>query len=277
MTTKLTLSGDISYEGNIDNFLAAKVIALVEQGESYNSSAQTDRDANILPSGGMFADRSLLESFSLTGATTNPQKIAVAGQRSMEEGGSESFTSKDIAEQFRSGGVSSKNLGRDLSMAVRQGLIFSVTGQRGQYKLTDIAKTGFKEGFDEVKLLKASSSKRKSRKGGVVQRLDVSDEVKNLPAEVSQGGYPDYHDLKMKGNRMVWLLIFAADHGIQSLNSREIEYLSRQVGDQISPTSISSLALPAIRRGLVAKTEGKFRPLEKAKTFLRQGQENDQA
>jgi hypothetical protein len=260
MSTKLTLSGDVTYEGEIDNFVAAKVIALVEQGEGYQQPSQAAGGITMLSTGGK----------------TNPQRIAVAGQRSMEESGDETFTSKDISEQLRSGGFSSKNLGRDMSKAVSQGLIFSVTGHRGQYKITDIAKNAFKEGFDQVKSI-APRTPRKSRRGGVAQKLEIAEAVKKLPAEVSLEGYPDYHNLKMKGNRMVWLLVFAAAHGVESLNAREIEYLSRQIGDQISPTSIPSLALSSIRRGLVAKGEGKFRPLEKGKVYLRQGEASDQA
>lgn len=277
MSTKLTLSGDVTYEGEVDNFVAAKVIALVEQGESYHQPSQTTGvGVSMLPTGMMFADRSLVEAFELTGAKTNPQRIAVAGQRSMEETRSETFTSKDILEQLRSGGFSSKNLGRDMGKAVHQGFIFSVTGQRGQYKVTDIAKNAFKEGFDQIKSV-ASRTTRKSRRGGVTHKLEVAEAVKKLPAEVSLEGYPDYHELNMKGNRMVWLLVFAAENGVDSLNAREIEYLSRQVGDQISPTSIPSLALSAIRRGLVAKSEGKFRSLEKGKAYLKLGEGSDQA
>ena len=219
MTTKLTLSGDVTYEGNIDNFVAAKVIALVEQGEGYQQPNQTSDRLTMLPTGVMFADRSLVEACDLTGAKTNSQKIAVAGQRSMEESGNETFTTKDISEQFRSGGFSSKNLTRDMRKAVHQGLVFSVTGQRGQYKVTDIAKNAFKDGFDQIKSLVPRTNNRKSRRGGATQKLEISENVKKLPAEVSLDGYPNYHELKMKGNRMIWLLAFAESQGVDSLKS----------------------------------------------------------
>jgi len=274
MTTKLTLSGDISYDGELDNFLAAKVIAMVEQGENLSQPAQTAQSKNFLSTtiqqpAGLFADRSLVEAFTLTGAKTNPQRIAVAGQRSMEENGSEVFTSKDVIEQFRSGGVFSKNLARDMRKAVGQGLIFSVTGQRGQYKITDIARTAFKEGFEQARLLAPRTSNKKTRRGGVTQKLEVSDSVMKLPAGVSQEGYADYHDLKMKGDRLVWLLVFAANRGVDGLNSKEIEYLTRQVGDHINPTSIPGLTLSSIRKGLIAKSGAKFRSLEKGKVYLK--------
>lgn len=275
MSTKLVLSGDVAYEGDIDNFVAAKVIALVEQGDSYSQASQVSEETTSLPAGIMFSDRSLVEVFDYTGAKTNPQRIAVAGQKSMEETGSETFTTKDIAEQFRSAGFSSKNLARDVAKAVRQGLIFSPTGKRGQYKVTDIAKQAFKDSFDQVKSLAPKPISRRSRRGGVTQKQEVSEAVRELPSEVSLDGYQDYFSYTTKGDHMIWLLTFAATHGVESLNPKEIEIMSRRIGDQISPSSIPSLALSAIRRGLIAKSEGNFRVLEKGKIYLQQEKGRD--
>ncbi len=274
MATKLTLQGTVNYvKYDIGGFLAAKIIALVEQEGASDQTAPQQFSTNFIEGNGtasnIFAGKGLIEAFNMTGAKTNMQRIAVAGQRAMEENNSDIFTPKDVMEQFRSGGISSKNIARDIRKTVSQGLIYAETGKKGHFKVTEVAQQAFKEGFSQVKLNPARTTAKKSRKGGVVTKVEISEEVRKMPIQVSMDGYSDYHDYKMKGERIIWLLAFAEGHSVTELNSKEIEFLSRAVSDQIDSSAVPALTASAIKKGFLAKQENKYRVLHKGKVYLK--------
>jgi hypothetical protein len=67
----------------------------------------------------------------------------------------------------------------------------------------------------------------------------------------------------------MWLLIFAGNHGVNSLNSKEIEYLSKELRDQITSSSIAALTTPAIKKGYIAKSGTEFRVLHEGDLFIK--------
>jgi hypothetical protein len=275
MSTILSLTGTVNFEKrDIDSLLAAKIIALVEQDNSVGGSQALSSSGGFIGAGEienaskLFVGRGLIEAFTETSAKTNMQRIAVAGQRAVEENDTDFFTAKDLTAQFKTAGISSANLARDIRKAISQGLIYAETGAKGQYRLTEKAFTGFREGFDQIKLPSPRVSTKKSRAGGATTKVEVSDEVKNLKIETTLEGYPDYYEFKVKGERIMWLLAFASNSGLESLNSKEIEYLARTVSDQIDASSVPALTVVALKKSMLAKHANKYRILHKGLTYL---------
>jgi hypothetical protein len=276
MTTKLSLTGSISYEAEINNFVAAKIIALVEQDSQISAEEQ---QSTFTPELGLldsppreskrFAGRSLVEIFEEIGAKVKPYQVVVAGYRSMEESGEEWFSSKQIIEQFRSAGVNPKNLDREIKRAISMGLAYTATGEKGKYKVTEKAIKAFDNGFNDLKLKTMKSANGRSKRVGSTIKLEISEAVQKLPIEVSLENYPGYYNLKVKSERIMWLLIFAGNHGVNSLNSKEIEYLSKELRDQITSSSIAALTTPAIKKGYIAKSGTEFRVLHEGDLFIK--------
>lgn len=269
MSTNLKLTGSIEYEREIDNFLAAKVIALVEQNESGSfEGASTPRvsqsgalEAHIGAGETRFAGRSLIQAFKETEAKTKSQKVAVAGYRAIEESGGSAFTPKQIIEQFRTAGEGTKNLDREIRKAVAGGLIFSETGKKSSYKITEIAIAAFDKGFSQIKVTASRTGVRQTKGSRSTLKLEISEEVKQMLIQSSMEGYPNYHELSTKSERIIWILIFAARNKVLSLNSKEIEYISKEVRDQIIAPSVPALTNASIKNGYIAKSANKYRLL----------------
>ena len=275
MSTFVHLTGDITYEKAINNAVAAKVIAVIEQG----IVEAVATESKVVPSHELSTDeqstqalklsaKSLTETFESMGAHDLSQKIAVAGLRAMEERGTDSFTWKAIAEQLKTVGIAIKNPSRELKKAIDRSYIYIVTGQKGVYKHTELLAKAVAHGFASIKQPRIRQIPLSRHQTNSHRKLQITDAVSSLPIEGQFAGLPDYYSLANKSDRVLWLLIYASRNGLTGLNSKEIEWLASVLRDNISATSVPALTLHATKRGYIARNDNLYRSLQKGESYI---------
>lgn len=93
------------------------------------------------------------------------------------------------------------------------------------------------------------SSKRK--KGGTLKKTIVRDEILSKEFEPTLEGFPGYHDLKTKSEKLLWILIKAKNEGFDDLNHKEVESISDGLGALLKQKSMTALSQPYVVKGFV--------------------------
>lgn len=112
-------------------------------------------------------------------------------------------------------------------------------------------------------------TKRSSGTKGVSKR-SLRDEISSLPIDTSLEGFPGYHELPTKADKIIWILQYAEANGIKGgLSSGEIDYLSTQLKDRIEAKNFGAFNNRNVKSSYVKKVGGLFQAQHKGLTYLK--------
>lgn len=271
MTVKITIDGDgLHYDMETTIVKASQVIAFLgsEQqiANDINNSSQRPLIVNSILERPKASPR---EAIDESKARTIPQKIAVLGKYLTDRDGVQTFTAVGIREALKNSGESiPANLNRDFKEAVRSNFICE--DGDGEFYVTQNGHNSIRDQFSSggTKSLKPKKrSKAKGRKIGVPTVM--SEKVSNLNITDKFAGMPDYWNLKDgKAQRIMWLLMYAKKHEIDSLTFKEIAYLASKLNDDIQTGAITALLSKAVKSNQVATVSGGYRIIKGGMDFI---------
>lgn len=199
-------------------------------------------------------------------AKTNPQKVVVLGHYYCELHNVASFPIAELKALFGKIGESvPRNLSRDLRVAVQDNYIYEVNP--GEYLVTDLAKELIQKGFSDVQSAKRAFI-RATNKKGISQKI-VSDEVKKLEVANALERFPNYWDTNLnRGERILWLFLFAEKNNITLLSTADVEYMASCLRDNIPTKSFTALTGTIFKRGYITKSGDKYKILQPGIDYL---------
>lgn len=278
MSVKIELSGEgLSFSSETSLLKAARIIAFINSEDSLQRAPDMDQaPAHILAP--VRTNKSPREAIQESNAKTNPQKILVFANYIITHENKDSFDSASIRQLFRRAGEPEPgNYSRDWREAIKQTFIYE-TEEKNTYKITDFGESILRTGFTEeaettVKRKSVGSSSTKKKSSPKI----VSDEVKAIPSFVPVvEGLPNYHEIKVKGNRILWILAFADKHGIEELVPADIEYIASRLRDRIPTGSLTALSEVNSKKAfLERKTDGRYKILHSGLEFIKNYAQNN--
>lgn len=273
-TIRLELKGkELYFTADIDQAQSGQIIQLLAADSTsplpFSPIGITTANQNIPHLRNKAPKEALIE----TKAKTNPEKMVAFGALIMDLNNKESFSITEVKDMYKKAGEPiPHNFGRDIRSAVKLAYIYSVGDEL--YTLSDTGKEKIERGFsDEANFNAQRSRKAKSGKNDGIQK-SIRDEVKNLAVTTNLKGYPNYHDVKTKGKRILWILQYADSHGIESLSSTEIASIAERLKDQIPTRDFSAFNKENIKRGNVMQKGSQFKILQPGIEVLKQKQES---
>lgn len=263
-TVKITLSGKITFDEDITVNQAAQIIAFVGSASQAPVQILTGRPTAIPTQiGSSKRFETPRSAISTTNAKTYPEKIVALAGYVLQEGSRDSFTAEDVRPLFRRAGeVTPSNMKRDLTVAVQLEYI-AETDQKGEYYLASKGTDALDEGFKAnngtgggQKTAKSSNGKKRSTRN--TKPLET---LKNVNISTTVSGYPSFHSVAAKTDKLLWVLMFAKSQGLESLSSKEISQLSDRLGDGIPANNINKNYKSNLKKGYVNRTiaDGKMR------------------
>lgn len=93
-------------------------------------------------------------------------------------------------------------------------------------------------------------------------------EIKDLPISSTLEGYPSYHDLPTKADKILWILQYAETYQVLDLNSVEIDFLSRQLREPIETKNFGAFNQRNRKSGYVMMSKNSFRITKPGQTRL---------
>lgn len=269
-TTKLTLTGEISFSQSITKSQAGQIIAFL--GTQIPMAASTPAYSAInLPAATQSAKKFETPRTAIdeTGARTNPEKIVALASYVLQEGTGNTFTLDDIKPLFkRAGEVTPKNIGRDLITAIKAGYI-AESDQRGDYYFTKKAINATEGGFEAKAIPK--KRKRSSNRSHVSTPQPISDEIKTIEITTTIAEYPGFYELKTKSDKFLWVLTLAKKSNIGSLSASEIVFISDAIGEGIPSNDVTSYFRSNQKKGFVTKSmqDNKIRLIPPGEEYLK--------
>lgn len=202
------------------------------------------------------------EAIVSSAAKTYPQKIAALAMHLRDEMGQESFTPQEIKSMLKKMGDEPRNFTRDLNVAVELKYIISTDAAADLYELTD-------KGADavEAKFLGATNKKSAGLKR-VALSNGVREEVKAFDVNATLDGFPDYHKLPTKADKILWLMAYAEKNSVNALSPSEIDFLSGELRDRVESRGFTALNQRNIKNGFVSKTSAGFQIQRKGTEHL---------
>lgn len=247
MTVKISIEGDgLQYGGETNLHKAAQIIAFMgaEQSSLQNSGARVATSSSLMAPSTSVAQSNMMtprQFINQAGAKTNVQKIAVIAKY-LKDQGREVFVRSEIVEEFRRAGeVSPKNIGRDIKEAVIAGYICESPDQTGEYYLTNEGEEAVMGKFVMGKEGKKSKPKTKRVKSTNPSAEPTDTSLKALVFTSKIGGIPPYWDMK-KGDRIHWILFAAKAQKVDELTNKDIEYVAKELGDNIPSGNVDALS-----------------------------------
>jgi hypothetical protein len=234
----------------------------------YNThSSPTPSDASVgsgvgaplLPATKRMQPRDFITS---SNAKTYPQKIAALAVYLQEQSGQSSFTPQELKVLFKKMGDEPKNFTRDLKSALELQYILCTDTAAEIYELTDKGADAYKESFSVAAVRKSVGMKKS------VVTKGVRDEVKILESIGAMDGYPDYHALPTKSDKILWLLQYADLKGVSTLSPSEVDYLSVRLRDRIDSSGFTALNGRNVKKSFVTKTAEGFQVQKRGTDYL---------
>lgn len=122
----------------------------------------------------------------------------------------------------------------------------SVTLTNNDTTLSDNSVSG--NGGGATKPVRKAARKTKSTSAKIPERLQ------DIDLQTSLDGYPDFHALKKKADKLLWVLQFAHGAGLASLRNAEIVFLSDRLGDGIPSADINGYYKSNLKKGHVNRS-----------------------
>lgn len=185
-------------------------------------------------------------------AKTYPQKITAIGRYINEQLGQKTFTLQELKLMFKKMGDEPGNFVRDVNKAVELQYIICVDTTKEEYELTDKGNEAIEKGFLGEMTKKSLGAKR------TVVSKGIRDEVKNLQIVSALEGYPDYHNLPTKGDKILWLLEYTLKNNIKELTPAEVDSLSTKLRDRVEQGGFTALNARNMKKAFVLKNNEGF-------------------
>ena len=134
----------------------------------------------------------------------------------------------------------------------------NVTPHREEAEVDDdIDETPEPKGPKTVK----KASKNSGGKKRSPRKVAPLDSLKNVNISTTAEGYPSFHAVKAKTDKLLWVLMFAKTQKLESLTNQEISQLSDRLGDGIPGNNINKNYQSNLRKGFVNRSiaDGKIR------------------
>jgi hypothetical protein len=195
-------------------------------------------------------------------AKTYPQKITAIGRYIHEQLGQKTFTLQELRIVFKKMGDEPTNFVHDLNKAVELQYIICVDATKEEYELTDKGNEAIEKGFIGEMTKKSLGTKR------TVVSKGTRDEVNALHTVSTLDGYPDYHNLPTKGDKILWLLEYALKNNIKELTPAEVDSLSTKLRDQVEQSGFTALNARNMKKGYVLKNKDGFQIQKRGTDYL---------
>jgi hypothetical protein len=199
---------------------------------------------------------------SSSGAKTYAQKIAALAMYLKEQMGQNTFTPQELKVLFKKMGDEPKNFTRDLNSALELQYVLCLDPAAEQYELTDKGLDAVRNGFSGTVARKNSGSKKSTGFKG------IREEIKNLEVVGAMDGYPDYHKLPTKGDRILWLLEYADKKGVKTLSPVEVDFLSVRLRERVESNGFTALNGKNVKNSFVIKTGEGFQIQKRGSDYL---------
>jgi hypothetical protein len=243
--TTIAIAGKVVYQDEITVAQAARIIAFLNAQEV---EAPAFSDPLVGPSKAEASPTKVgnpRDALEMSGARTNPEKIVALGAYVLQDGG-ETFKAEDVKTLFRRARETAPaNFGRDLSAAVAAGWL--AEDQPGEFYTTNRVQGIFKGDFTFPKGRTGSTTRssanaratsgakpsraRASRASGGRAKPESFKDIDEFP--MTMDGFPSYARLKSRGDRLLWVLLFAKRHGIAGLAARDVDWLTDHQGEAV--------------------------------------------
>jgi len=272
---QITGSG-LSFQGKTDVFKAGQVIAFLHapSGRSgpISPSSASLTTSPVLTSRGMISGKSPREFIVESGAKTNPQKILALAKYWMDLGGGtkETFSLSDIRPLFsKAGEPLPGNLSRDAQAAVRLSYIHDQGDE--EYIITNTGLQALDESFQNESADRPKPARK--QRSSEAKKSDIRENVKTMEITVTMSDFPSYWDLKTKNLRILWILEYAAQKGVDGLHRPEICFLASKVRDAIVQNNLSGLTETSVRKGYLVQQGDIMRITQPGVNFLKEAME----
>lgn len=279
MAISLTIAGDgMNIERDVTLLQAGRIIAFLgSEAEpllpATDQSVDLQSASSVVPLPPTQTRQSLSELINNAKAVTNPQKIVVLGSYIASTDPESVFTTKAVKALFpKAHEKTPKNFKRDLLAAVKNGYIEELPSHDDIYFVTNSGKDMLRNGFSATVNRKSKSTKKNSASTSTsITRQRVREEVMAIKVIMPDlEGYPNYHELKTKGAKVMWILAFGAKHSLEHLSPKEVSYIAGKLRDKIVHTDMNGLTITAAKKGWVAKVEGaNYTLLHKGHEYLK--------
>lgn len=272
MPVNIKFSGELNYEKETSVFRASQVIAFLNQESEEQLRVEPNRltsSGSLMPSPEEKVPQSPKDYLDTFNVRTNAQKIAVFASYICKRDGVESFDQASVKSLFkRTGEPFPANFSRDWREAE---INYFYEQSPGQFVLTDAAMGKLTSPAEVVEgKQRVSAKKSRQRVSKKSDGVRISEAVKNMEMVVTLAGFPDFFDLKTKGERILWILAFADAHDVKDLTPNEIEFMAEKLRDHLPSNSFSALSDSHFRKGrLVRSNEGKIKLLHVGFEYLR--------
>jgi len=271
MSVTVKIEGDgINFNFTTNISKAGQIITFLGTDQSAENLSYTQPELNsteLLPT--PMKSKTPRQALIESRASTNSQKIAVLGYYYCEVNNLQTFPRSELKTLFgKVGEAMPKNIHRDLKEAVLANYLYEENPKEkpDEYLITEFGKETIKKGFS----IESQATRKLSRsvsKKGVVKKI-ISEEVKKLEIVNTLEGFPNYWSLGQKGERILWLLMFAEKNGITLLSTADVEYMASRQRDNIPTRSFMALTETIYKRGYITKSEDKYKILQPGIDFL---------
>lgn len=197
-------------------------------------------------------------------AKTYQQKIATLALYLRDYSGQETFTPQEVRVLLKKMGDEPRNFIRDLKSALELQYVVCIDASSDQYVITDKGVEAVNTKFSN----EVHSNKKLSGAKRISTAKGVRTEVKALPSLGSQDDMLDYHALSTKGDKILWLLVYADRNGIDALTPSEVDYMSTALRDRINASGFTALNERNIKNAFVSKTKNGFQIQQKGLSYL---------
>jgi hypothetical protein len=116
--------------------------------------------------------------------------------------------------------------------------------------------------------IKKTVARNLSGKSSPNSRRNIREEVEALPIDTSMEGYPNYHDLPTKADKIIWVLQYAEQNGVKGLTSGEVDFLSAEFKDRIEAKNFGAFNGRNVRSSYIKKINGLFETQQKGLNYL---------
>ena len=269
MPVQVTLAGEgLNYNVETDVFRASQIIAFLNAPKAENVSispyvsSSTSAPRTLISSSSGSPRKAILDA----NAKNNMQKIAALACYWSSLEGKNTITPADIKSLLgKAGETMPKNLARDLREAVIANYVVE-TDQKGEYELTEFGFEAVQEGFEQSRGV-SRTKKRSARK--VSSASGTREEIEQMAVTAIMEGYPDFHSLPSKGQKILWILLFADSQVAGGLSISEVAFLAHKLKESITAKSFTALNEGNVKQGYVLSKNGRWEIYQKGIDLLK--------
>jgi hypothetical protein len=253
MAIKVTISGDgLSFEKETNLQKAGQIVAFLGREEG-DIEYKPTTPIGVLPNTSI-TGLSIKDQISQSKAKTNAEIITVVGKYLEESNKSEEFLRKEVLLQLRKNGEVPSNFTRDLKTAIALQYIYG-RGKEGVYGVTEKGKQAIINQFKDAVQTRVKVGKN----GGSKTANPPRDAVTALTIVGEMSGYPNFHKLKTRADKILWILAYADQMQISELTPREVEFISDKLKFVIISKDFAAHNKRNIKETYVAVGKGTFK------------------